>query len=74
MHCNSIQRGLCGLNPLTGNQPAIETLKRADLVIDLVLLFSREQLDIQTAGTRPNAPRSRRFGSARASNAMVRYW
>jgi 2,5-dihydroxypyridine 5,6-dioxygenase len=41
------------LNPLTGNQPAIEALKRADLVIDLVfLLFSREQLDIQAAGTR----------------------
>ena len=42
-----------GLNPLAGNQPAIEALKRADLVIDLVfLLFSREQLDIQATGTR----------------------
>ena len=45
--------GNVGLNPLAGNQPAIEALKRADLVIDLVfLLFSREQLDIQAAGTR----------------------
>jgi 2,5-dihydroxypyridine 5,6-dioxygenase len=45
--------GGVGLNPLAGNQPAIEALKRADLVIDLVfLLFSREQLDIQAAGTR----------------------
>jgi 2,5-dihydroxypyridine 5,6-dioxygenase len=45
--------GAVGVNPLAGNRPAIESLKRADLVIDLVfLLFSREQLEIQKAGTR----------------------
>jgi 2,5-dihydroxypyridine 5,6-dioxygenase len=45
--------GNVGVNPLTGNEPAIEVLKQADLMIDLVfLLFSREQLDIQKSGTR----------------------
>ncbi len=42
-----------GLNPLTGNELAIETLKQADLVVDLVfLLHSKEQVEIQAAGTR----------------------
>src|SRR5476649_179985 len=36
--------GVQGRHPLTGNQPAIDTLKRADLVIDMLgLLFSAEQ-------------------------------
>jgi 2,5-dihydroxypyridine 5,6-dioxygenase len=38
---------------LTGNEPAIETLKAADIVIDLVgLLWSAEQKKIQEAGAR----------------------
>jgi 2,5-dihydroxypyridine 5,6-dioxygenase len=38
---------------LTGNAPAVETLKSADIVIDLVgLLWSAEQKQIQEAGTR----------------------
>jgi len=38
---------------LTGNAPAVETLKAADIVIDLVgLLWSAEQKQIQQAGTR----------------------
>jgi 2,5-dihydroxypyridine 5,6-dioxygenase len=42
-----------GATPLGGNRPAIEALKNADMVIDLVfLLFSPEQLEIQAAGTR----------------------
>ena len=45
--------GNVGTNALAGNRAAIESLKRADLVIDLVfLLFSREQLEIQKAGAR----------------------
>lgn len=45
--------GVQGLHALTGNQPAIDTLKRADLVIDLLgLLFSAEQAEIQAAGAR----------------------
>ncbi|WP_420966005.1 leucyl aminopeptidase [Bradyrhizobium sp. B120] len=45
--------GQQGRHALTGNQPAIDTLKRVDMVIDLLgLLFSREQLEIQEAGTR----------------------
>lgn len=45
--------GNVGVNPLTGNQPAIDALKQADLMIDLVfLLFSKEQLEIQNSGTR----------------------
>ena len=45
--------GLQGRHALTGNQPAIDTLKRVDMVIDLLgLLFSREQAEIQEAGTR----------------------
>jgi 2,5-dihydroxypyridine 5,6-dioxygenase len=42
-----------GVNPLTGNELAVETLKQVDLVVDLVfLLHSREQVEIQQAGVR----------------------
>jgi len=45
--------GVQGRHPLQGNQPAIDALKKANLVIDLMgLLFSREQADIQAAGCR----------------------
>ncbi|MGE0734694.1 MAG: leucyl aminopeptidase [Alphaproteobacteria bacterium] len=48
-------RGLAavGANSLAGNRPAIEALKSADLVIDLMLLlFSPEQNEITQSGTR----------------------
>jgi 2,5-dihydroxypyridine 5,6-dioxygenase len=42
-----------GVTALAGNQSAIDVLKSADLVIDLMfLLFSKEQLEIQAVGTR----------------------
>ena len=42
-----------GETPLGQNRPAVEALKQADLVIDLMfLLFSREQIEIQEAGAR----------------------
>src|ERR687884_178865 len=42
-----------GATPLADNRPAVEALKSADIMIDtLFLLFSREQLEIQQAGTR----------------------
>jgi 2,5-dihydroxypyridine 5,6-dioxygenase len=42
-----------GETPLAGNRPAIEALKGVDLVIDTIfLLFSKEQMEIQEAGTR----------------------
>jgi 2,5-dihydroxypyridine 5,6-dioxygenase len=42
-----------GATPLAGNEAALDSLKRADLVIDLMfLLFSKEQLEIQEAGAR----------------------
>ncbi len=42
-----------GATPLATNQPAIEALKGADIVIDTIfLLFSKEQLEIQASGTR----------------------
>ncbi|HKA56857.1 MAG TPA: leucyl aminopeptidase [Candidatus Binatia bacterium] len=42
-----------GQTALAGNRSAIEALKSADLVIDLLfLLFSKEQIEIQAAGTR----------------------
>jgi len=45
--------GDVGQNALAGNGPAIEALKSADLVVDLIfLLFSKEQLEIQAADTR----------------------
>lgn len=46
-------RNLTGRNALTGNRPAIEALKSADMVIDLMgLLFSSEQDEITAAGAR----------------------
>ncbi len=45
--------GEVGQHALAGNTPAIEALKSADLVVDLIfLLFSEEQLEIQAADTR----------------------
>ena len=42
-----------GQTPLKGNRPAVEMLKRADVVIDtLFLLFSDELSEIREAGTR----------------------
>jgi 2,5-dihydroxypyridine 5,6-dioxygenase len=42
-----------GATPLASNQPALDALKQADLVIDLIfLLFSKEQMEIQEAGAR----------------------
>lgn len=42
-----------GKTPLAGNQPAIDVLKRADMVVEtLFLLFSDELTEIQAAGTR----------------------
>jgi 2,5-dihydroxypyridine 5,6-dioxygenase len=42
-----------GQTVLAGNQGAIDALKHADLVIDLIfLLFAREQFEIQESGTR----------------------
>jgi len=42
-----------GKTSLAGNRPAIEALKGADIVIDLMfLLFSPEQLEITNSGTR----------------------
>jgi 2,5-dihydroxypyridine 5,6-dioxygenase len=44
---------MVGATPLGENRPAVEALKAADLVIDtMFLLFSKEQLEIQAAGTR----------------------
>jgi 2,5-dihydroxypyridine 5,6-dioxygenase len=45
--------GVQGRHALAGNRPAIEMLKQADMVIDLLgLLFSAEQAEIQAAGAR----------------------
>ena len=45
--------GNIGQNQLGQNREAMETLKNADMVIDLMLLlFSWEQIEIQNAGTR----------------------
>ncbi len=42
-----------GTTPLANNRPVVETLKEADILIDLMfLLFSPEQHEIQAAGTR----------------------
>jgi 2,5-dihydroxypyridine 5,6-dioxygenase len=42
-----------GLTGLAGNPAAVEALKQADLVVDLIfLLFSKEQMEIQASGTR----------------------
>jgi len=46
-------RNFTGRNALSGNRPAIEALKAADIVIDLMgLLFSSEQAEITAAGAR----------------------
>jgi len=46
-------KNLVGRNALAGNRPAIEALKAADIVIDLMgLLFSPEQAEITATGTR----------------------
>jgi 2,5-dihydroxypyridine 5,6-dioxygenase len=45
--------GMVGLTPISGNQIAIDALKAADFVVDLVfLLHSPEQSEILEAGTR----------------------
>jgi 2,5-dihydroxypyridine 5,6-dioxygenase len=45
--------GVQGRHPLVGNELAMQTLKSASMVIDMVgLLFSREQAEIQAAGVR----------------------
>jgi 2,5-dihydroxypyridine 5,6-dioxygenase len=45
--------GNMGKTGLAGNRPAIEALKAADIVIDLMfLLFSEEQIEITDSGTR----------------------
>lgn len=50
---NRGNEGSFGSTPLTDNRVAVECLKKADLVIDLVLLlFSKEQLELQDAGVR----------------------
>ena len=42
-----------GVTPLTGNALALDTLKQADMILDLMgLLHSPEQLEILAAGTR----------------------
>lgn len=47
------QRVMIGKAPIAGNRGAIETLKRADMVIDLIgILFSPEQNEITDAGVR----------------------
>jgi 2,5-dihydroxypyridine 5,6-dioxygenase len=46
-------RRLVGRTAIGGNRAVVETLKRADLVIDLVgMLFSHEQNEITASGTR----------------------
>lgn len=45
--------GNVGITSIAGNRPAIDALKQADIVVDLVfLLFSPEQIEIQKSGTR----------------------
>lgn len=42
-----------GVTPLAENPEAVEALKKADMVVDLIfLLFSKEQMAIQAAGAR----------------------
>lgn len=48
-----VAAAVMGRHPLVGHALALETCKKADMVVDLVgLLFSAEQLEIQAAGTR----------------------
>lgn len=52
-HTLANRAGVYGKTPLAGNTAAIEALKSADMVIDLMgLLFSAEQNEIQASGTR----------------------
>jgi 2,5-dihydroxypyridine 5,6-dioxygenase len=52
-HANSLAAGVIGKTPLAGNRSAIDALKSADIVIDLLgLLFSAEQIEITDSGTR----------------------
>ncbi len=45
--------GVVGRSPLAGNRRAVEALKSANMVIDLMgMLFSAEQLELQAAGVR----------------------
>ncbi|WP_246039038.1 M29 family metallopeptidase [Peristeroidobacter soli] len=45
--------GVVGRSPLAGNRRAVEALKSANMVIDLLgMLFSAEQLELQAAGVR----------------------
>jgi 2,5-dihydroxypyridine 5,6-dioxygenase len=47
------QRADVGMTPLTGHRIVVETLKKVDMVLDLMgLLHSPEQLEILAAGTR----------------------
>lgn len=42
-----------GATPLAGNRPAVEALKQADIVVDVMfLLHSKELVEIQQSGTR----------------------
>jgi 2,5-dihydroxypyridine 5,6-dioxygenase len=52
-HGTANRAGIYGKTPLAGNRPAINALKTADMVIDLMgMLFSPEQAEIQAAGAR----------------------
>ncbi|WP_129782504.1 M29 family metallopeptidase [Peristeroidobacter soli] len=52
-HATANRAGVYGKTPLAGNRAAIDALKSADMVIDLMgMLFSAEQIEIQSAGTR----------------------
>lgn len=52
-HLQNRAAGVQGRHPLAGNRRAIEAVKGADLLIDLMgLLFSKEQAEIQASGTR----------------------
>jgi len=47
------QRADVGVTPLTGHRIVVDTLKKVDMVLDLMgLLHSPEQLEILAAGTR----------------------
>jgi 2,5-dihydroxypyridine 5,6-dioxygenase len=50
---SAVAKYTVGRTPLSNNRPAIEALKAADIVIDLLgLLFSKEQNEITATGTR----------------------
>ena len=55
-----------GVTPLAGNPEAIEALKQADILVDLIfLLFSEEQMAIQAAGTPSQEASHARAGNGR---------